>query len=265
MNPDETSRRSPRPGLPRAARLEADRGHCRGPGFVNLVLAFVLLFVYFWPSAPRTRADRRAGREALSGSWGAAARRTGWWRSTATRGPSELSRRIISATAAPVDQRSRVPAAEPAGSPWFAMAARVLIAAKFGPGSHRAQRARPLPYGPGHMGCCPSAKPSPGAPPLLVHHRTDPWLPARLIDPEQRKRLSGVVGSCRYPPDDPQPARDVIDSVPARRRGGHPGDHLTLARDREKDLFRSCRSTAATSSGRSSRRSAAGRCPHVAP
>ena len=50
-------------------------------------------------------------------------------------------------------------------------------------------------------------------------------LPARLINPEQRKEISGVVGLLRgHAPDDPQRRG---------RRGRDPRDHLAVAGDRE--------------------------------
>ena len=86
----------------------------------------------------------------------------------------------------------------------------------------------------------------PHSQPLLVHHQGDRGPPARLFDSEKRKEITGVVGSYEV-------TRQTILNNIADVIGIMAIISLSLA---IVNLFRSCRSTAVTSSGRWWRRCA---------
>ena len=174
-----------------------------GPA-VNLVLAFVLLFVFFWAiGAGDADARGRRGRARLSRPPACSSRATGSWRWTGSAGrPAELSREI---SAPPV------PRADSPATGCRPPSRRELTVVRDGRAAHaRRSRRSTTRTATETAAACASAsatRPSRG-PTLPLGEAVDTtadrfWfitkatleLPARLIDPEQRKEISGVVGS----------------------------------------------------------------------
>ena len=200
-----------------------------GPA-VNLVLAFVLLFIFFAAdrAPPRVRATSASSRRAIRprACW---SRGTGWSRWTGHRGGAyDLSKRIASHKCPQKPPKKGCKAAEPVESDGQA-------------GRRRCAPTRSLPiYDPAAIA---------NAARLRLRARTRMrssrlgeafdltadrfWfitkstleLPARLINPEQRKEITGVVGSY-------ETTRQTILNQ-CRGRDRDPRDHLALTRDRE--------------------------------
>ena len=199
-----------------------------GPA-VNLVLAFVLLFIFFALIGPHDRLERcRARSRRAIRRRACCSRATGWWRSTgsgarrsssrsgspATRCAAEAAHEGLQGRRARTDHGrgangalrtfSITPIYDPRGQ---AHAARLRLRGRATRGPRRRRGARP------------------DREPLLVHHQEH----ARAArPPDQPGAAQGDLGSGRllrgHAPDDPQ-----------RRRGRDrdPRDHLALAGDRE--------------------------------
>ena len=201
-----------------------------GPA-VNLVLAFLLLFVFFFAIGPRDDHRRGGGREGLPGRRRAQARRQA--RSAVdgeTRRRRRSSRTQIAThrcAAAPADGGLQGGhAGQLTGRSATASAEQITAHADLRPDgqAHAARaslrgaaRARRSPFG-------RAGRPRPST--ASGSSPSRPWsCPARLFDPEQRKEISGIVGSYEV-------TRQTILND-ARRGGRHPGDHLAVAGDRE--------------------------------
>ncbi len=167
-----------------------------GPA-MNLLLAFVLLLIFFAAIGPTT--GSRARRHARAGLPRGERSRAG----RSARGGGRPARRARGAFEA--DRHPQVPESPPAKGCKAAEPAEVTVERD---GRERTFELTPI-YDPlterTRLGFAYSQGPRDPLPfgeavdltdgPLLVHHQGTLELPARLIDTEQRKEISGVVGS----------------------------------------------------------------------
>ena len=220
-----------------------------GPA-VNIVLAFLIL----WALSGRTASTSRQGeisRATTPPALGVLRRATGSCRSTACAGTSRRCASRSPPTSAPAS-RDGCKAATPATI--VVLARRRGADGRAGAGLQRragrhVRRLRGRHHAPATVG--PGEAADVGHRDVALHHATISTI-AGVFEAEKRKQISGVVGSYE----------ETRKSLRAERRAGDlPAGRSSPCRSASSTCSRSCRSTAATSSGRWPRRSAAGAIP----